>query len=165
MEQLLTAPVKPFEILLGKLLPYIAIAFLEGVLILVFAKLVFNVPFVGSYLLLFLAGFIYVSTALSIGILISAAVSTQQLAMMLALMVTMLPSVMPSGFIFAIKNMPAFLKGLSYIVPARYFLIIIRGIMLKGMAWDMLIPQGALLIISMIVLLFVAVKRFKAQIV
>jgi len=165
MEQLLTAPVKPIEILLGKLLPYIVIAFLDGMLILFFAKLVFNVPFVGSYLLLFLAGFIYVSTALSIGILISAAVSTQQLAMMLALTVTMLPSVMLSGFIFAIKNMPLLLQGLSYVIPARYFLIIIRGIMLKGMTWEMLLPQGGLLIVSMIILLFVAVKQFKVQIV
>ena len=165
MEQLLTAPVKPSEILLGKLLPYIFIAFIDGMLILVFAKLVFNVPFVGSNLLLLLAGFIYVSTALSIGILISACVSTQQLAMVTAMMVTMLPSVMLSGFIFAIKNMPIVLKGLSYIVPARYFLIIIRGIMLKGMTWDMFIQQGVLLIILMLVLLFVAVKRFKAGIV
>ncbi|MFZ5980520.1 MAG: ABC transporter permease [Candidatus Zixiibacteriota bacterium] len=165
MEQLLTAPVKPFEILLGKLLPYIVIAFLDGALILVFAKLVFDVPFVGSHLLLLVAGFIYVSTALSIGILISAWVATQQLAMVTAMMVTMLPSVMLSGFIFAIKNMPVALKVLSYIVPARYFLIIIRGIMLKGMTWEMLVPQGILLIVSMLILLIVAVNRFKAQIV
>jgi ABC-2 type transport system permease protein len=160
MEQLLTAPVKTREILLGKLVPYTVIAFLDGTLILVFAKVVFGVPFVGSNLLLLLFGFIYVTTALSIGILISAMVNTQQLAMMFALTLTMLPSVMLSGFIFPIKNMPVFLQGLSYIVPARYFLVIIRGIMLKGAGLNVLLGQGAMLVLLMITFIFIAVKRF-----
>ncbi|MBN1212143.1 MAG: ABC transporter permease [candidate division Zixibacteria bacterium] len=160
MEQLLTAPVKTHDILLGKLIPYIVIAFLDGTLILVFAKLVFGVPFIGSHLLLLLFGFIYVTTSLSIGILISAAVNTQQLAMMFALTLTMLPSVMLSGFIFPIKNMPFVLQALSHIVPARYFLTIIRGIMLKGAGLGVFIGQGAMLVLLMVIFLFIAVKSF-----
>ena len=164
LEQLLTAPVKPPEILIGKLLPYILIAFLDGVFILAFARLVFGVPFVGSHILLLVFGLIYVAAALSIGIVISSLVDTQQLAMMIALISTMLPSVMLSGFIFAIKNMPVVLQLISHIVPATYFITIIRGIMLKGAGLGVLATQAAALIALMSVLLFVASKSFKTRI-
>ena len=164
LEQLLTAPVKPREILIGKLLPYIVIAFLDGILVLLFAKLVFGVPFVGSKLLLLLFGFVYIATALSIGILISSAVKTQQVAMMLALTVTMLPSVMLSGFVFAIKNMPLVLQGISHIIPATYFIVIIRGTMLKDAGLNVLGIQAAALVLIMVVLLTAATKRFSTRI-
>lgn len=163
MEQLLTAPVKPYQIMLGKLLPYIVIAFIDGVFVLAFAWLVFKVPFEGSYLLLLLFGLIYVATALSIGILISSAVKTQQVAMMIALTVTMLPSVMLSGFIFAIKNMPIVLQVVSRIVPATYFVTIIRGIMLKGTGIETLIAPAASLVGLMVLLLTFATMRFKTR--
>lgn len=163
MEQLLTAPVKGYQILLGKLIPYIFIAFIDGTLILVFAKFIFDVPFVGSHLLLLLFGFLYVTASLSIGILISAIVKTQQLAMMFAMTLTMLPSVMLSGFIFPLKNMPVFLQLLSYIIPARYFLDVIRGIMLKGTTLYMLFFEGLLLILLMTILITLAIKRFNRQ--
>jgi ABC-2 type transport system permease protein len=164
LEQLLTAPVKPREILIGKLLPYIVIAFLDGVLVLVFAKFVFGVPFVGSQLLLLLFGFVYIATALSIGILISSVVKTQQVAMMLALTVTMLPSVMLSGFIFAIKNMPEVLQAISRIIPATYFIVIIRGTMLKAAGLEVLAWQAAALVLIMVILLTAATKRFSTRI-
>ncbi len=163
MEQLLTTPVKPYEILLGKLTPYIVIALMDGILVLAFAKFVFGVPFVGSHLVLLGFGLLYVSTSLSIGILISSLVGTQQLAMMFSMVVTMLPSVMLSGFIFPIKNMPALLRGISQIVPARYFLVIIRGIMLKGTGARILAGQGLFLLVLMAILLVIAVKRFSRQ--
>ena len=164
LEQLLTAPVSPAQILIGKLLPYIVIAFLDGLLVLVFAKLLFNVPFVGSLPLLLGFELIYVTTGLSIGILISTAVPTQQLAMQFALLLTMLPTIMLSGFIFAIKNMPVFLQILSHIVPATYFLKMIRGIMLKGSSFAVLAPQAGFLALLMLIFLFLAVKRFKTRI-
>lgn len=164
LEQLLTAPVSPLQILLGKLLPYIVIAFLDGLLVLAFAKILFNVPFVGSFWLLMGMEMIYVAAALSIGILISTAVPTQQLAMQLALLLTMLPSIMLSGFIFAVKNMPIPLQVVSQIVPATYFLNIVRGIMLKGSGLEILAPQALFLLILMVVFLALAVKRFKASV-
>ncbi len=163
LEQLLTAPVKPVEILLGKILPYVFIALFDGVLVLVFAKLVFGVPFVGSHLLLLGFGLVYVATALSIGILISSLVRTQQVAMMYAMMFTMLPSVMLSGFIFAVKNMPSLLQYLSLIIPATYFLTVIRGVMLKGAGLGELAIHGVSLLVLMAIMIGVAAAKFKTR--
>ncbi len=160
MEQLLTAPITPRQIIIGKVLPYVALALFDGLLVLLLAVFHFGVPFVGSTFLLFLMGIIYVVAALSLGILISALVRTQQLAMMAALMVTVLPSVMLSGFIFEIKNMPPVLQYITYIVPARYFLLIIRGIMLKGADLLTLWPQAVALIALTVIMLGAAVKKF-----
>jgi ABC-2 type transport system permease protein len=164
MEQLLTAPVKPIEIVAGKVLPYVVIALLDGVLVLLFARLVFGVPFVGSRLLLLGFGLIYICTALSIGILISSLVKTQQVAMMMAVVTTMLPSVMLSGFIFAIKNIPLSLQLLSYIIPARYFVTIIRGIMLKGAGLEVLAVQGGFLVLLMVIMILVASRKFNTRV-
>lgn len=164
MEQLLTAPVKPYQVILGKVIPYIGLALLDGILVLVIGVFHFGVPFVGSMLLLLLFGFIYIVAALSLGVLISALARTQQVAMMAALVVTMLPSVMLSGFIFEIKNMPLVLRVITHVVPARYFLLIIRGVMLKGSDMAVLWPQAAALIVLTAVLLIAAAKRFKMRI-
>jgi ABC-2 type transport system permease protein len=164
LEQLLTAPVKPIEILVGKLLPYILIALLDGVLVLLFAKVVFGVPFVGSQLLLFGFGLVYVATALSIGILISSAVKTQQVAMMIALSATMLPSVMLSGFVFALKNMPLVLQAISHIVPARYFATMIRAIMLKGAGLETLVVEVLALLGLMVFFLTLAARGFSTKV-
>ncbi len=164
MEQLLTAPVRPFEIMIGKILPYIVIAFIDGSMVMLFAKFMFGVPFVGSKLLLFGFMLMYVASALSIGILISSLVKTQQVAMMFATVLTLLPAVMLSGFIFAIKNMPPVLQAITYIVPARYFLVIIRGIMLKGAGFSELAVQGVFLFAFMVVVLTVAISRFKTRV-
>ena len=130
-------------------------------LVLVFAKFVFGVPFIGSQLLLLGYGLVYVAAALSIGILISSVVSTQQVAMMTAIATTMLPSVMLSGFFFPIKNMPAVLQAISYVIPARYFLTIVRGIMLKGAGFQILAYHGLSLLALMLLLLLVASRKFK----
>jgi ABC-2 type transport system permease protein len=164
MEQLLTAPVTPRQIIIGKVLPYIALAILDGIFILAFAVTVFGVPFNGSILLLFLFGLIYVIAALAIGIFISTLVKTQQLAMLAAQLATVLPSVMLSGFIFEIKNMPIILQYITHIVPARYFIAIIRGIMLKGAHFSMLWIEGFFLIGLATVLLVIAVKKFQMKI-
>lgn len=161
MEQLLTAPVSPAQIVVGKIIPYVFLALADGILVLIFAKILFDIPFEGSGLLLLAFGLLYIVTSLSIGVLVSALVRTQQVAMMLALTATMLPSIMLSGFIFAIKNMPTALQGLSHIVPARYFLTIIRGIMLKGAGFDVLIDQALFLGLLTIILLGIATRMFK----
>ena len=164
MEQLLTAPVTPLEILIGQILPYVGIALADGILVLVFAQLVFAVPFVGSHLLLLGFGLVYVVTSLSIGILISSLVRTQQVAMMAAIVATMLPSVMLSGFIFSLDNMPWVLQALSRIIPATYFLTIIRGIMLKGAGLATLVLQGGYLLLLMTVMIAIASLKFKRRV-
>ena len=164
MEQLLTAPVTPRQILLGKILPYTVLAFIDGFLVLIVAKILFDIPFVGSQLLLLGFGFIYVATALALGILISAVTKTQQVAMMLAQTVTLLPAVMLSGFIFAIKNMPLPIQIISNIFPAKFFVTIIRGITLKGAGIEILAAQGLYLLILMAVLMFIASKKFSTRI-
>jgi ABC-2 type transport system permease protein len=163
IEQLLTSPITPRMIIVGKVLPYVGLAFLDGIIILLLAVFHFGVPFVGPVAVLVLFGIIYVIAALSLGVLISTLVSTQQVAMMTALIATVLPSVMLSGFIFEIKNMPPVLQWLSYIVPARYFLVIIRGIMLKGAGIGVLWHQAAALILITLILLIVATKRFRLR--
>lgn len=163
MEQLLTAPVKPGQIIIGKVVPYIGLAVLDGVLVLLFGVLHFGVPFNGSVALLFLFGVIYIVAALSLGILVSTAARTQQQAMIAAMLLTVLPSVMLSGFIFEIKNMPIVLQYLSHVIPATYFLLIIRGIMLKGSGIGVLWPQATALAVITIVLLAAASKRFRLK--
>jgi ABC-2 type transport system permease protein len=164
MEQLLTSPVTPVQVIIGKILPYIGLALLDGILVIVFAMFHFGVPFVGSKWLLLFFGIIYIIAALSIGILISTLVRTQQVAMMAAQLTTMLPSVMLSGFIFEIKNMPKVLQYISYVVPARYFLLIIRGIMLKGSSINVLWTEAIFLVLLTLILLSVAAKRFELKI-
>jgi ABC-2 type transport system permease protein len=164
LEQLLTSPVKPYQIIIGKVIPYIGLAVLDGALILLFAVFHFGVPFTGSIALLFAFGIIYVIAALSLGILISTISHTQQQAMMGAQLLTVLPSVMLSGFIFEVKNMPTLLQYMAHLIPAKYFLLIIRGIMLKGSGIEVLWPQAAAMVVITVVLLGVASKRFTVRI-
>ena len=164
MEQLLTAPVKPRQIILGKVIPYFVLAAFDGFLVWAFAVFHFGVPMNGSLLLMVCFGTIYVLAALSIGILVSTLVKTQQVAMMTTLMVTMMPSVLLSGFAFEIRNMPLPLQLLSYVVPARYFIVIIRGVMLKGAGLGVLWPQALGLGALAVALLAIAAKKFSLKI-
>lgn len=164
LEQLLTSPLTSRQIIIGKVIPYVGLAFFDGLLVLAFALLVFGIPFLGSTLLLLFFGFVYVICALSLGILISTVVPTMQLAMMASLLVTLLPSVILSGYIFDIRNMPAVMQVISQLVPARYFIVIIRGIMLKGSDISVLWQEAATLVAISIVLLSLAVKRFRLKI-
>ena len=163
MEQLRTSPVSPGQIIAGKVIPYIGIAFIDGILVILFAILHFHVPFRGSVVLIAFFGMIYVTAALSIGVVISTIVRTQLVAMMAALMATVLPSVMLSGFIFEIKNMPLPLQYLSAIIPARHFIVIIRGIMLKGVGAAALWQEALALVALTVVLLGIAARAFKPR--
>jgi ABC-2 type transport system permease protein len=161
MEQILVSPVQPLEIISGKVLPYILIAFLEAIFILVLGMILFNVPFVGNVALLLLLSILYIFTALSLGLMISTMVNTQQVAMMFTMAITLLPTIMLSGFIFPLKSMPVILQYISYLVPAKYFLVIIRGIMLKGNSVVQLLPQISFLSIMSLVLLSIALRKFR----
>ncbi|NIR51781.1 ABC transporter permease [candidate division KSB1 bacterium] len=161
MEQILVSPIRPLEIIVGKVVPYIILAFVDLLIILIIAKLVFQVPFVGSLSLLLFSSLLFIFTALSLGLLISTRAKTQQVAMMMALLATLLPTVLLSGFIFPINSLPKILQFATYLVPARYFLVVIRGIMLKGNTLIHVWPELAILAGISVALVAISAKKFK----
>ncbi len=163
MEVLLVSPLRPPQIIIGKLMPYMALSLVNVVTILVLARFVFDVPLRGSLALLLAECLLFIICGLSLGNLISTKAQTQQTAMMISLAGLLLPTVILSGFIFPIVSMPPALQVVSHIVPAKWFLIIIRGIMIKGVGiayfW-----QETLILGGMTVLLIVAsVRNFKVR--
>ena len=163
MEALLVSPLRPWEIIVGKVTPYLAIGFISVIAVLVEALLVFHVPLRGSVLLLLFEGALYILVSLSLGILISARTSSQRVAMMFALLGTMLPNILLSGFIFPLESMPAALQAISYVVPGRWFVAIARGIMLKGVGLAYVWPQTLILGAMVAVLLVASMRSFNER--
>ena len=163
MEALLVSPLRPWEIIVGKVTPYLAIGFISVIAVLVEALLVFRVPLRGSVLLLLFEGALYILVSLSLGILISARTSSQRVAMMFALLGTMLPNILLSGFIFPLESMPAPLQLISYVVPGRWFVAIARGIMLKGIGVTYVWPQTLVLGAMAAVLLVASMRSFNER--
>jgi ABC-2 type transport system permease protein len=163
MEALLVSPLRPWEIIVGKVAPYLVIGFISVVAVLVEARLVFRVPLRGSVALLLFEGGLYILVSLSLGILISARTSSQRVAMMGALLGTTLPNVLLSGFIFPIESMPAALRIVSYAVPGRWFVLIARGIMLKGVGLEYLWLETLILAAMAVVLLVASTRSFKER--
>lgn len=164
MEQLAATPVHRVEVILGKLLPYIAIGLIDVALAVVAGIVVFDVPFRGSTVLLFVMTLMFLCGALGFGIFLSAAVKSQVLATQAAMISTFLPALLLSGFIFAIPNMPLVLQGLTYVVPARYFVTVTRGILLKGVGIHTLWIEGVAMVAFASVGLLLATKVFKKEI-
>ncbi|MAT39053.1 MAG: ABC transporter [Ectothiorhodospiraceae bacterium] len=160
MEQILVSPVRPIEILIGKVVPYIALGLFNAAMILVFAKILFAIPFQGSLWLLFLLTLVYVFTALAFGLMISTVAPNQMAAMLMTLMATILPTIMLSGFIFPIASMPDILQYISTVIPATHYLKIIRGILLKGVGLESLYLPAIILTAIGVFLVAVASKRF-----
>ena len=163
MEALLVSPLRPWEIIVGKVTPYLAIGFISVVAVLVEALLVFHVPLRGSVPLLLFEGALYILVSLSLGILISARTSSQRIAMMFALLGTMLPNILLSGFIFPLESMPAPLRAISYIVPGRWFVAIARGIMLKGIGLEYVWRETLFLAAMATVLLVASIRSFNER--
>ena len=132
MEQLRVTSLRPLELIVGKTLPYLAISLVATVLILVAARVLFGIQVRGPYLALFVAVFIYLVGALGFGLLVSSLVDTQAMAFQVGMVTSMLPAIFLSGFIFPIRSMPVAVQLLTYAVPARYFLSVVRGVILKG---------------------------------
>lgn len=162
MEQLIVTPLRPVELILGKTIPFIIIAQVQLVMVILFAKWWFQIPFVGSAPLLLSAALIFLMSTLGIGLFISTVSKTQQQAMMTNFFFIM-PFFMLSGFVFPIANMPALVQWLSYLNPLRYFLVIIRGIFLKGTGMAVLWPQFLGLAVLGLVVFTLAVTRFKKR--
>ncbi len=161
IEQLIVSPIRPQELMLGKLLPYVAIAFADVLTVIAAGRLLFHVPLVGSPLLMLGMSAIFLTAALGIGLFISTVTGTQQTAMTAAVMVTMLPSILLSGFVFPISAMPRVVQWLTNLVPARHFLVIARGIFLKGNGLDLLWRPAVVLIVFGAVMLALSAARFR----
>ncbi len=158
MEQIMVTPITPVEFILGKTVPFVLIGFFDLITITSVAALWFQVPIRGSFLLLFAATGFYILSALGAGLLISTISQTQQQAMMTTFFF-FFPAVLLSGFMFPIANMPTIVQWLTYLNPMRYFLVVIRGIFLKGIGLDILWPQLLALATIGVITLFLAAKR------
>ena len=163
MEQLRVAPLRTWELIIGKTVPYLGVSLVAAGIILVAARLLFAVQVRGSYLELFLAVLLYLVGALAFGLLISTLAHTQALAFQAGLISSMLPAILLSGFIFQIRAMPAWLQPVTYLVPARYFLVILRGIILKGEGLLTYWPQVVALVLYALAVIALASLRLARE--
>ncbi len=152
MEQLISTPLKPSELIVGKLIPYFTLGYIDLVMVYLMGEYVFQVPFRGSLLLMFIIAGIFLIGALSVGFLISVIATNQFFATQLALLGTFLPAFLLSGFVFPISNMPDILQVLTYLVPPRHFVQILRSIYLKGVGIEaLLVPVVVLALFAVLV--------------
>lgn len=163
MEILLVSPLKPMQVIIGKVVPYIFLSVINAIVIIVLSIFIFKVPVNGSLLLLGLESILFIITSLSLGILISTVSATQQSAMMISLMGLMLPTILLSGFIFPITSMPLPLQAISNIIPAKWFILILKGIMLKGIGIAFLWKETLVLFGMTLFLIGLSVKKYKIR--
>jgi len=163
MESLLASPLRPHEVVLGKVLPYLLIAFGVALLVLALGHLVFGVPVRGSLFLLLLAMFLFVLGSLAAGVLISTVARTQVQAVF-GTYAYAFPTIFLSGFVFPIEGIPPFSQALSYLVPARYLIEVLRGVMLKGVGLEVVWPHLLALALFSALVLFLASARFRRQV-
>lgn len=163
MEIILVSPLNPIQILLGKVSPYIILSFLNAVTIIALGYFVFGMPILGSLSLLMAETMLFILLALSLGILISTIAASQQVAMFISMFALMLPTILLSGFIFPIENMPQILQWLAALMPPKYFIIILKNIMLKGTGiayiWQETLILGAMTLFFIVL----SAKKFKIR--
>ena len=163
MEVLLVSPFKPIYIILAKAVPYLTISLVNLIIILILSVTVLGLPIKGNILLLVFESTLYIITALAMGLLISTITSTQQAAMMGSQMAMMLPAMLLTGFMFPIDNMPLLLRLLSNIVPSRWYYIIVKDVMLKGVGFSFIWKETLILIGMSVILLALSLKNFKIR--
>ncbi len=163
MEQLLSTPLTGPELIAGKLIPYFAIGLLDVTLVVLMAEFVFDVPLRGSVALLFVMAAVFLGGALGLGMLVSVATRNQLLANQLAMLLTFLPAYLLSGFMSPIENMPVALQWFTYVIPARYFVALLRSIYLKGVGLEILGVQAALLTLFGVLVVWLANVRFRKR--
>ena len=160
MEQLISTPVKPAELVIGKLLPYLVIGAADVLIVVFLGRWLFAVPMRGSYLFLGAISFVFLVGGLMIGMLVSITTKSQLLSSQLSIVITYLPAIMMSGFVYPISSMPIPVQILTHIVPARYFIAILKSIYLKGLGLSMLWVDVLLLTVFAVVMVSVSVRKF-----
>jgi ABC-2 type transport system permease protein len=163
MEQVRMSPLGPLAYVVGKTIPYFVISLISAMSIVALAMLLFDLPMRGSWAMLLLAVSLFLVGALAFGLLISTIAETQQVAFQIALLTSYLPTLMLSGFIFPISSMPTFLQVITHIVPARYFLVALRGIVLKGVGLEVFWRDLAALVVFATVIVALASLRLKRE--
>ncbi|MEW5797990.1 MAG: ABC transporter permease [Bacteroidota bacterium] len=161
IEQIDVSPIRTLYLIVGKMVPYAVISLVAATLVIVSAYFLFDVEVKGSLILLFLFTALFIIAALSIGLLVSTISDSQQVAFQIAAVVSMLPTLILSGFMFPIRSMPLFLQVLSNVTPAKFYLVILRSIVLKGVGIEAFWEQVIYLCVYITVILTIAVKRFK----
>ncbi len=162
MEQIIVTPIRPYQLIVGKLLPFVLIGLFEAVFVVAVARWWFVVPVRGSLLLLFAMCLVFMLSTLGFGLFISTISRTQQQAMFTTIFIIM-PMMLLGGFVFPIENMPPFFQAVSHVVPTRYFFVIIRGIMLRGAGWPELWDQAVSLLLLGAVLFALSILRFRKK--
>jgi ABC-2 type transport system permease protein len=165
MEQLISTPIKNMELIAGKLLPYFFIGLLDVSLSVAMGQFVFQVPLRGNLLLLFGSSAIFLVGALGLGFLLSVVTRSQLLASQLAMVVTFLPAFLLSGFMYSISNMPKAIQVLTYLIPARYFVAILKGIYLKGIGPKIIVAEGVFLILFGLGVVAISNRKFKKKLI
>jgi ABC-2 type transport system permease protein len=163
MEVLLVSPLKPIQIILGKVVPYFLLSFINVILILLLSWLVFGLIVKGSIILLLAESMLYIMLSLSVGILISIVSTSMQQAIFISLVGMMLPTILLSGFIYPIENMPAVYGWISILLPPRYFIIIIKSIMIKGTGFLFVWKETLVLLFMTILFIGISVRKFKVR--
>lgn len=163
MELLLVSSLRPVQIIVGKVVPYLLLSFVNVVTVVSLAYFVFGVPCRGNVALLFAESLLFIITVLSLGIMISTITNSQQVAMMVSLAGLLLPTVLLSGFIFPINSMPWPLQAISNIIPARWYLVIVRGIMLKGAGIAVLWKETLILLVMTVLFMAASVRKFSER--
>lgn len=163
LEQLLVTPIKAYQLILGKLIPFVIIGAFDMLIVLAIARFWFEVPLLGSLPLLFGLSGLFILTTLGLGLFISTIARSQQQAMLIAQFFFFMPFMFLSGFSFPIENMPAVIQWITYVIPLRYFLVIVRGVFLKGSSMAELWPQALALLVFGVSILTLSVLRFKRR--
>lgn len=163
IEQILVSPIRPLEMMIGKLVPYMLIALIDLSIIIGAGYLLFGVPIKGSLLQLAIFALLYLFCALGVGVLVSTIADTMQNAMLAAIFMSLLPSVLLSGFVFPLEDLPTPIQVISYFFPARYFVTAIRGIYLKRVGLEVLWPEAALLVVFAVAIVGFSAARFQER--
>ncbi|MEN8123132.1 MAG: ABC transporter permease, partial [Bacteroidota bacterium] len=163
MEVLLVSPLKPVQIIIGKVTPYVTLSFINAVVIILLGMFVFGMPVQGNMVLLLAENVLFILLALSLGILISTSTDSQQTAMFISMFALLLPTILLSGFIYPIENMPWILQVLANIMPPRWFIVIIKNIMLKGTSFSFVWKETLILAGFTVFFLAMSVKKFKIR--
>jgi len=163
MEVLMVSPIKPFQIVVGKVIPYIGLSFINAVVIILLGFFVFGLPVKGSLILLLLESLLFICLALSLGILISTVSNSQMVAMFISLLGLMLPTILLSGFIYPIENMPVVLQWISNLMPPKWFIIVVKNIMIKGEGWQFIWKETLIMMSMTAFFLLVAIRKFKIR--
>jgi ABC-2 type transport system permease protein len=163
IEQILVSPIRPLEMMVGKIIPYVIIAFIDLVIVVVAGYVVFHVPIKGSLFQLAFFALFYLIASLGTGVFVSTIADSMQSAMLAAIFLSLLPSILLSGFVFPLDNMPAPIQFISYFFPGRYFVTAIRGIYLKGVGISVLWPEAVLLLCFSTGIVWLSASRFQEK--